>query len=427
MIYAKWLSATRHSPRLPQAPPLGERRVPERRGEPRSTHSGQTRRELLRTGIAALAGSVLASVGPAGVSGQSPPSAERTVKAAYLSYFGVADPGIRGHVLELLGRTELNAVVIDVKGDRGFIPYESDVPLAREAGARGPVRVRDFDDILARLKAQGVYTIARVVVFKDDVLARHRRSWALTETRTGSLWLDNERLAWVDPFAEDAWAYPIAVAREAVLKGFDEIQFDYLRFPSDGKLRAARYSRANTQENRLAAIIQFLTRARAALKPTGAALAVDLFGYTAFNLNDTGVGQRIEELSPLVDTFCPMAYPSAYHLGIPNYRNPVAHPYEVVFETARRMRERSAHAGTQVRPWIQDFRDYAFDRRPFGVAEIRAEMQGALDAGGTGWMLWNPRNSYTVDALAPDRDLSPDKPSTSALLLPRRESSAPRP
>jgi hypothetical protein len=423
MIYAEWFSATQHSPRLPPAPPLSERGIP--RGEPQSTHSGHSRRELLRTGIAVLAGSVLASVRPAEVRGQSPPSASRTVKAAYLSYFGVGDPGIRGHVLELLDRTELNAVVIDVKGDRGFIPYESDVPLAREAGAMGPVRVRDFDDILARLKAQGVYTIARVVVFKDDVLARHRRSWAVTDTRTGSLWLDNERLAWVDPFEEDAWAYPIAVAREAALKGFDEIQFDYLRFPSDGKLSIARYSRANTQENRLAAIIQFLTRARAALKRTGAALAIDLFGYTAFNLNDTGIGQRIEELAPLVDTFCPMAYPSAYHLGIPNYRNPVAHPYEVVFETARRIRERSAHARAQVRPWIQDFRDYAFDRRPFGVTEIRAEMQGALDAGGTGWMLWNPRNSYTVDALAPDRDLSPDKPSISAL-RPRRGSSAPQ-
>jgi hypothetical protein len=383
------------------------------------THSGQTRRELLRRGLAVLTGGTLASACPAGVSGGSPTTAARTVKAAYLSYYGVGDRAIRGHVLELLDRTELNAVVIDVKGDRGLIPYESDIALARDAGAMGPVRVGDFDEILARLKARGVYTIARIVVFKDDVLARYRRTWAVTDTRTGSLWLDNERLAWVDPFEEEAWVYPIALAREAVLKGFDEIQFDYLRFPTDGKLSAARYSKANTPEGRLQAIIQFLTRARATLMPTGAALAIDLFGYTAFNPNDTGIGQRIEELAPLVDVFCPMAYPSAYHVGIPNYRNPVAHPYEVVFETVRRMRERSAHTKAHVRPWIQDFRDYAFDRRPFGVSEIRAEMQAALDAGGTGWMLWNPHNSYTVDALAPALDLSRQVPS--APLASRRE------
>ena len=113
------------------------------------------------------------------------------------------------------------------------------------------------------------------------------------------------------------------------------------------------------------------------------------------------MGQRLEELAPLVDFLCPMAYPSAYHLGIPGHRNPVAHPYAVVFETIRRTRERSAQTRAQVRPWIQDFRDYAFDRRSFGVPEVRAQMTAALDAGATGWMLWNPQNRYTVDALEP--------------------------
>jgi len=323
------------------------------------------------------------------------------VKAVYLSYYGVGDRTIRGRVVEMLDHTELNAVVIDVKGDRGFIPYESEVPLAREAGAMGPVRVHEFDDVLARLKAKGIYTIARIVVFKDNVLARHRRRWAITDTRTGTLWLDAERLAWLDPFQEEAWAYSIAVGAEAARKGFDEIQFDYLRFPTDGKLSAARYSKPNTQDNRLQAITAFLKHARASLAPIGAFLAVDLFGYIAFNLDDTGVGQRLEELAPLVDFLCPMAYPSAYHLGIPGHRNPVTHPYAVVFETIRRARERSAQTRAQLRPWIQDFRDYAFDRRAFGVPEVRAQMTAALDAGAMGWMLWNPQNRYTVDALDP--------------------------
>ncbi len=325
----------------------------------------------------------------------------KIVKAAYLTYFGVGDRTIRGRVFDLLGRTELNAVVIDVKGDRGMIPYRTRVPLALEAGAQGPVIIREFDRMLADLKARDVYTIARVVAFKDNALAHFRPEWAVKDTRSGRPWMDNEKLAWVDPFREEVWEYVIAIAREAAEKGFDEIQFDYLRFPTDGKLGAARYARANTKENRLEAISAFLARARRELAPTGAFLAADIFGYTAFNENDTDIGQRVEELAPHLDYLSPMVYPSGYHRGIPGFRNPIEHPYRVVFESVRLIRKRSAHASVKVRPWIQDFRDYAFDRRPFGVKEIRAQIKGATDAGAAGWMLWNPRNNYTAAALAP--------------------------
>lgn len=354
-----------------------------------------TRRTLLQGALALL------GTGAADASGAVPDRPpHRLLKGVYLSYYGVGSRAIRERVLELLDRTELNTVVIDVKGDRGFIPYESRVPLARSAGAMGPVRLADPDNLLAGLKAKAIHTVARVVTFKDDVLARHRPEWGVTDTTTGSLWVDNERQAWIDPFREEAWPYAIAVAREAAVRGFEEIQFDYVRFPSDGRLGAARYSQASTQPSRVQAISRFLREARAVLAPLGVALAVDVFGYTAFNPDDTGVGQRIEELAPLVDVLCPMAYPSAYHVGIPGYRNPVAHPYKVVLETVRHIRGRSAPT-VQIRPWIQDFRDYAFDRRPFGAPEVRAQMRAALDAGGMGWMLWNPGNRYTTEALEP--------------------------
>lgn len=323
------------------------------------------------------------------------------IKAVYLTYYGVGDRRIRSRVFELLDQTELNGVVIDVKGDRGWIPYRTNVPLAREAGAQGPVILRDFDQMLADLKAKGVYTIARIVVFKDNVLARHRPDWAVIDTRTDQPWLDNERLAWVDPFREEVWDYVISIAREAAEKGFDEIQFDYARFPTDGKLGFANYAQPNTRETRLRAIAGFLARARQELAPTGVFLAADLFGYTAFNGNDTDIGQRIEELAPHLDYLSPMVYPSGYHLGIPGYRNPVAHPYEVVFESVKQIRKRTQNLPVKVRPWIQDFRDYAFDRRPFGPTEIRAQAHGAAAAGAAGWMLWNPRNSYTPAALQP--------------------------
>ncbi len=301
----------------------------------------------------------------------------KVVRAAYLTYYGVADKGIRDKVLELVARTELNAVVIDVKGDRGLIPYRTAVPLALEAGAQGPVIIKDFDGLLASLKARNVYTIARIVTFKDNILAQHRPDWAILDTRTGKPWIDNEKLAWVDPFREEVWDYDIAIAKEAIAKGFDEVQFDYVRFPTDGKLSAAKYSQPNNSQTRLPAIAG------------------------SFNENDTDIGQRVEELAVHLDYICPMVYPSGYHRGIPGVRNPVAQPYEIVKESVRLTRKRSAPGAVQVRPWIQDFKDYAFDKRIFGVNEIRAQIRGARDGGALGFMLWNPKNDYTGAALGP--------------------------
>jgi hypothetical protein len=324
----------------------------------------------------------------------------KTVRAAYLTYYGVADKVIRERVLELVARTELNAVVIDIKGDRGLIPYRTQVPLALEAGAQGPVIIKEFEGFIAALKARGIYTIARIVTFKDNVLAQHKPEWSVIDTRTGKPWIDNEKLAWVDPFREEVWDYAIAVAKEAVSKGFDEVQFDYVRFPTDGKLSAARYSQPNNAQTRLPAIAAFLGKARRELAPMGAFVGADVFGYTAFNENDTDIGQRVEELSVHLDYICPMVYPSGYHRGIPGVRNPVAQPYEIVKESVRLTRKRVA-GGVVVRPWLQDFRDYAFDRRIFGVPEIKAQLKGAKDGGAVGYMLWNPKNDYTGAALPP--------------------------
>jgi hypothetical protein len=128
-------------------------------------------------------------------------------------------------------------------------------------------------------------------------------------------------------------------------------------------------------------------------------VGADLFGYTAFNENDTDIGQRIEEVAPHLDYICPMVYPSGYHKGIPGYANPVLVPGRVVHESVRLIRKRATGTVAQVRPWLQDFKDYAFDKRIFGVTEVQAQIRGSEEAGGSGWMLWNPRNDYTGSAL----------------------------
>src|SRR2546423_724677 len=323
----------------------------------------------------------------------------QAIKGAYLTYYGVMDRTIRTRVLDLVEKTELNAVVIDVKGDRGWILYKTEVPLALTVGAQGPAIYKEFDAFMAALKARGVYTIARVVTFKDNILAGARPDLAIIDTRTGKPWIDNEKLAWVDPFREEVWNYNIAIAQEAVRKGFDEVQFDYVRFPTDGKLSAAKYAKPNNRDTRLPTIAGFLERARREIGPLGAFVAADVFGYTPFNENGTDIGQRVEELTPHLDYVCPMVYPSGYHKGIPGYRNPVENPYQVVHESVRLIKKRATHTVVRVRPWLQDFKDYAYDRRIFGVTEVKAQIKGADDAGASGWMLWNPKNDYTGAAL----------------------------
>ncbi len=330
----------------------------------------------------------------------------QSIKAAYLTYFGVGDRGIRTRVLDLTSRTELNAVVIDVKGDRGWILYRTEIEQALAIGAQGPGTLKDFDGLMADFKARGIYTIARIVTFKDNLLATGRPDLAIIDSRTGKPWIDNEKLAWVDPFREEVWAYNIAIAQEAIRHGFDEVQFDYVRFPTDGKLGAAQYARPNSKETRLPTIAGFLARARRELGASGAFVAADVFGYTAFNENDTDIGQRIEELAPSLDYICPMVYPSGYHKGIPGHLNPMLVPYKVVHESVRLIRKRASGTVAQVRPWLQDFKDYAFDKRIFGVPEVQAQIRGSEEAGGAGWMLWNPRNDYTGSALRAKSELA---------------------
>jgi len=318
-----------------------------------------------------------------------------TPKALYLSFYGIGDRTLRGSALNLIEETELNALVIDVKGDRGMIPYKSSIPLASEAGAQQIITVRDISGLMKSLKEKGVYTIARIVVFKDNPLALKMHELAI-KSQNGQVWHDREKLAWVDPFRKEVWDYNINIAIEAAQLGFDEIQFDYVRFPDAFGLR---FSMPSTEENRVKAISGFLKEARERLMPYNVFLSVDIFGYVCWNLNDTDIGQRLEDMVSHVDYLCPMLYPSGFQYGIPGYRNPVAHPYEIVYLTLKRAQERTRLPSIRFRPWLQAFRDYAFGRRYFRGNEIREQINAAKEFGSQGWMLWNPQNNYYEDGL----------------------------
>lgn len=314
-----------------------------------------------------------------------------TPKALYLTVYGIGSKTLREGAFAFTRGGQINALVIDLKGDRGFIPYPSAVSLAQKSGARSITSIRDLKTLATELHREGIYAIARIVVFKDNPLATSRQDLAVKRA-DGSLFRDREKLAWVDPFQAEVRNYNIEIAVEAARAGFDEIQFDYVRFPDvPQKLR---FSQSPTEEMRVQAIDRFLSEARDRLIPYNVFLSVDIFGYVCWNTNDTGVGQQLEHIVKLVDYLSPMVYPSGYKYGIPGCQVPVSHPYEVVHDTLENARRRAKMSPKRFRPWLQGFRDYAFDHRVFGPFQVSEQIRAADDFGSDGWMLWNPHNRY---------------------------------
>ena len=274
-------------------------------------------------------------------------------KALYLSFYGVGDRRLRERALALIGQSELNALVIDVKGDRGQVSFPCDLPPLKASGAQRVITWRHPRQLLEELHRQGIYAIARIVVFKDDVLAAAHPELALKDA-AGQIWHDGENLRWVDPFSHEVWDYDIAVAEAAARLGFDEIQFDYVRFPDAGGVR---FSQPNTRVNRTEAITGFLAAARKRLVPYNVFLSADIFGYVCWNENDTHIGQELTRLAAHLDYISPMLYPSGFSYGLGQLKNPVANPYEIVFRSLKRARERTRLPAVRFRPWLQAFAD----------------------------------------------------------------------
>jgi LysM repeat protein len=328
------------------------------------------------------------------------PEATGAVRAVYVSFRALGDRGQRHHVIDLLTRTEINALVIDVKGDQGLISFPTSVPLAHDIGAARPAAL-DLDELMDFFKANRIYTIARIVTFKDHPLAQAHPEWA-AQRMGGGAWHDREGLAWSDPFVQAVWEYNADLAEEAGRRGFDEIQFDYVRFPISGQPGSPAFSQPLSRATRVAAITAFLSYVRGRLAPLGVRVAAAVSGYTCWRQDDTLIGQEIERMAPYLDVLCPLLYPSSFTGGIPGYPNAIAHPYQIVYESTQRAVQRVKALSCHVRPWIQDFPDHHFDRRSYAPAEIRAQIQASFDAGGSGYMAWNPDTTYTALAYRPE-------------------------
>jgi len=325
-------------------------------------------------------------------------------KGLYLPY-GVllGDGGKKGReLLEMAASNGLNAVVVDVKsdfrGDVGHLAYKSNVPLAKTIGAsRADSQV--LDDFLALARKRNIYTIARIIVFKDDVLARGAPDMAIKNSQTEEPWLDAGGSHWVDPYNAQVWVYNLAIAKEVAARGFDEVQFDYIRFPSDGQVADVLYaSRAKDDERPRWEVLEALL-AQIPTELPHVYVSLDTFGWTTWRLDDSGVGQRIEEIARYVDYVCPMLYPSTFEASALGYSQPTAQSYQVVYRSSLNAQGRIAQSRARLRPWLQAFDDYAFGL-PFGAKEIATQIQAAEEAKTAGWCLWNPAGAYAEEGFA---------------------------
>ena len=326
---------------------------------------------------------------------------KKRVKARGL-YLTASTAGARlDHYIELANTTEINAYVIDLKNDYGTVGYNSNVPLANEIGA---VEVRfDIDKVTTKLKENDIYTIGRIVVFKDPILAEKKPEYAI-KNKDGGLYLFNGT-NWIDPYNEECWKYAIDIAREALDKGFDEIQFDYIRFP-DGK-RSDMVFESKDDREAPEVVNDFLAYARKELE--GEILSGDIFAIVCETPGDTeGIGQVFEDIGENLDYISPMIYPSHYALGQSIngvvFPKPDLDPYGIVLNTLLKAKSRyekvEGHTPI-IRPFLQDFTASwigAGNYQKYGTEQAKQQIKAVYDAGYEEWFFWDPFNNYSTDA-----------------------------
>lgn len=368
------------------------------------------------------------------------PAKPDIVKAIYVTGYAAGSASKMAHINDVLDSTEINAVVLDVKDYTGMVSYEPDVEDVKKYGAFEN-RIPKINKLIKSFHDRGIYVIGRIAVFQDQVLVKARPDLALHSSSTGAVWADYKGVKWLETASTEVWDYNAAIAQDALDRGFDEINFDYIRFPSDGNLKDIRYSFFDETTLKHNTVKKFFEHMREKLGD--ARISADLFGLVTETYDGMGIGQVLEDGFAPFDVIAPMAYPSHYAKGYRGFTNPAAYPYEVMkFSTDSALArlstfnislasaaqvaasssvpvENPPKARARLRPWIQDF-DLGAD---YTAAMVRSQIQAIYDAGcsatlGTlvasgstpltrtepcskeidGFMVWNPSNVYTKEA-----------------------------
>jgi hypothetical protein len=349
------------------------------------------------------------------------------VRGVYLTSYTAASKPQRDRLIAYAKRNGLNAVVIDVKDPSGLLAF---MPEREPLQAHKPEKatIEDLDAVLEDFRAAGLYRIARIFVFQDPTYVK-RFPHEAVQRQGGGVWADYKGVTWADPASRAVWDYNAELAREAYGRGFDEIQFDYIRFPSDGNMSTVRYRHYDGASPKREIIGAFFRYMHRELQARGIPVSYDLFGFVTWHTHDLSIGQMLVDVLPYGTAISAMVYPSHYPPGTIGFSNPADHPYEIVADSLRRANELYAQrdrecaelaAGTRSatsavilpcgkplahhRPWLQ-----AFDLgATYDAAKIEAQIRAVRDQGGKGWLLWNARNVYRdFDVAAPPRKETP--------------------
>jgi hypothetical protein len=319
------------------------------------------------------------------------------VKALYLSGWVAGSQNFRDSLIKIVDETELNSVVVDIKDSTGRISFSIDDPKIKSIGS-SENRIKDIRAFTSLLHSKNIYIIGRISAFQDPYLTKLKPEWAIKKVSDGGVWKDRKGLSFLDPTNKNVHEYLLGVALNSYEVGFDEINFDYIRYPSDGNMKDINYNlktgrtRADNMEDFFKYISQEIK------KNKNIPISADLFGLTTEAIDDMGIGQVWEKAVPYFDFLCPMVYPSHYPSGYANYKKPAMYPYEVINKALSSAVIKTTNANqdiSKIRPWLQDFDLGA----TYTKEMIHAEMKAVYDNNLTSWMLWDPSNKYTPSAL----------------------------
>lgn len=345
----------------------------------------------------------------------------KAVKALYMTQCAAASPSLRDHLIRLADETEINSIVVDLKDYSGAVVFDSSTKIAGGQGCTYSA----FPELIKTLHEHNLYVIGRLTVFQDPLYTKTHPDQAVQSAASGGAWKDRKGLSFVDVSAKPYWDYVVKLAQEAYELGVDELNFDYVRYPSDGNMADTRFIKnGSSKAENLELFFKHLTSALPA-----PVLSADLFGMTTTNTDDLNIGQVLERALPYFDYVAPMVYPSHYPPQFNGWADPNKHPYDIVyFSLARavartvasttptislayqpiisatsststpplpKLYQKPAYSANKIRPWLQDF-DYPV---VYTSAMVRTQIQATYDAGLNSWMLWDPANQYTPSAL----------------------------
>ncbi len=322
------------------------------------------------------------------------------VKAIYISSWVAGSPSYRDPLIKMVDNTELNAVVVDVKDSTGRISFPVSDPVIAQYGS-AQKRISNINALVTMLHQKHIYIIGRIAVFQDPYMTHLKPEWSITKLSDGTVWKDNKGLSFLDPANEQVHQYIIALAKEAYADGFDEINFDYIRYPSDGNLKDINYH-LTAGKTRADTIESFFKDLNAGVKKgENIPMSGDLFGLTTEAQDDMGIGQVWEKAFPYFDYLDPMIYPSHYAPGYNGYKNPALYPTEVITRSLKgAIAKTKAINGdiNKIRPWLQDFSLGAI----YDAAKVRDQITATNNLGLSSWLFWDSANKYTPSAFTLD-------------------------